>query len=84
MLSFEDLILLFYIWVFNTTIEEFEIIMKETNLDNTLLLNIGVWPQKMVSYIEALFGSTLPCLHSFNEGIIPLLWINSYMTLANG
>ena len=43
MISFENHILVFYIWLLNTTIKGS---MKKTNLNNTLLLLLGIWPKK--------------------------------------
>ena len=43
----EDLNLIFYIWVFNIKIEV--IMKKKSNLNNTLLSLLGLWPKKMVS-----------------------------------
>ena len=62
MIGFEDLILIFYICVPNSTIE---VIIENNNILNIiLLLLIGVWPRKSwLSYTGALFWSTLLCLH---------------------
>jgi hypothetical protein len=61
MISFEDLILIFCIWVHNLTIE---VIVKKYILNNILLLLIGVWLRKSwLPYTGALSWSTLLCLH---------------------
>jgi hypothetical protein len=43
--NFEDLILMSCIWVPNTTKEG--TMKKKVNLNNTLLLLLGVWPKKI-------------------------------------
>ena len=55
MVSFKDLILLFYIWVLNITIE---VTMKLVNLENILHLLLRVWlKNKTIAFkdTEALF-----------------------------
>ena len=60
MINFKDLILIFYIWVSNTTIEG---IVKKYNLNNTLLLLLGVWPKKNgFSILEHFFPFSWQCL----------------------
>ena len=54
MLSIEDLNLIFYIWVFNTTRK---VIIKESNSNIGLLLLLGLWPKQLwFYYTGALFG----------------------------
>ena len=43
-ISFEDLMLIFYIWVPSTTTEG--TMKKKSNSNNTLLLLLGVWQKK--------------------------------------
>ena len=45
MITFEDLVLIFYIWVPNTTIEG--TMKKKSNSNNTMLLLLGNWPKKL-------------------------------------
>ena len=64
MISFEDLNLIVYIWVFNTTIEV--TVKKEFNSNNTLLLLLGLWPpEKMVLVYHGIilvhFTMLAPC-----------------------
>jgi hypothetical protein len=47
MISFEDLNLIFYIWVVNTTIEVI-ILGGKSNLNNTLLLLLGLWRKNIM------------------------------------
>ena len=58
MISFEDLILMLYVRVPNTTIEG--TMKKISKLNNTLLLLLGVRPNKKLwlKYIGALFPYT--------------------------
>ena len=76
MIGFEDLILIFYIWVPNLTIEV--IMKKQSILNNILLLLIGVWPRKpRLSYTGTLVWSTLLSLHPSMlqmHVILGLLW----------
>jgi hypothetical protein len=59
--NFEDLILMSCIWVPNTTKEG--TMKKKVNLNNTLLLLLAVWPNKLRFYnIRAFFTYTWPCL----------------------
>ena len=84
MISFEDLILIFCIWIPNLTIE---VIMKNIYiLNNNLLLAIGVWPRKSwLSYTGALSWFTLLCLHPlFNMIIVnALTWPYGSVLLSN-
>ena len=53
-ISFKDLILILYIWVPNTTIEG--TMNCFSNLSNTLLLLLGVWPKNLwFLYTRAFF-----------------------------
>ena len=47
MISFEDLNLIFYIWVVNTTIEVI-ILGGKSSLNNTLLLLLGLWRKNIM------------------------------------
>ena len=54
MISFEDLNLILYIWVFNTTID---VIMKKIQSNKILLFFLGLWPKKHgFSILEHFFG----------------------------
>ena len=66
MINFEDLMLIFYIWVPNTTIE---CAMKtKSNLNNSLLLLLGVWPKNYGFSVLEHFSIYLAVLahHKFN------------------
>jgi hypothetical protein len=70
MIRFEDLNLIFYVWVFNTTIE---VIMKkknQTNLNNKFSMTFRSLTHKIMVFVyrNTLFLSTLPCSHpNFNR-----------------
>ena len=59
MMSFEDLILIFYIWIPNTTIEG--TMKKKSNSNNTLPLLLGVWPKHYGFSIHEHFSRVLDC-----------------------
>ena len=62
LISFEDLNLVIYIWVFNAIKEV--IMNKKFNLTNNLLLLLGLWQKKTwFKYTIAVIWSTLPCSH---------------------
>ena len=53
MLNIEIFNLIFYIWLFNTTLE---VIIKKFNLNKGLLLLLGLWPKYGFSISEHYFG----------------------------
>jgi len=56
MISFKGLNLMFFIWLSNTTIEVI-VGEKKANLNKSLLLLLGIWPEKYgISILEHYFG----------------------------
>ena len=83
-ISFEDLILIFYIWVPNTTIKDF---MRKSNLNNTLLLYLGIWPKNYgfnipEHYIYIYIYIHLTVLAPLGEGESSILLIAIFVFLG--
>ena len=78
MVIFEDLILVSYIWVPNTTIES--IMVKQSNLNNTLLLFWGIWPLTfMVLIYQSIFFRILDRACSPTTDPYQCVWLTNFI-----